>query len=744
MSRGEVAVVIPVFGAHDHFVECMRSVLAHTPVEVPVLVMDDASPDSRSRRLLVELDEAGVLSHAVHYLRSGHNIGFVRTVNCAFRRCDPGDAIILNSDCIVTAGWFEAIRVAARDSLVATVSVFTNHGTILSLPFRNQPLASLPQTLDLDVAAIAVQSGSLRIRPRLPTAVGHCFLVKRAALDLVGDFDEAFSPGYGEEVDFSQRCLRRGLVHALADDAFVLHKGSASFDPRKSGNKVIHEHEEIIRVRYGYYDDWIQHFSNDFVSPFSRAIGAAQRSLKGLSVTIDARCLGPILTGTQLHTLELIAALSREGGVHLRAVVPTELGAYAREVLAAATNVEVRSGDAGIAGLGRTDVVHRPMQVSSPYDLELLGRLGERVVITHQDLIGYHNPGYHDSFADWSAYRHSILSALAYAERVLFFSHSAAREAIAEELLPPEAAEVVYIGTDHTLDAIPAQERPPRKVDMLPGRPFLLCLGTDFSHKNRLFALRVFESLKQRCGFDGGLILAGPHVPIGSSAADEAEFIAKHPELSVSIIDVASVDEGEKRWLLRNATLMLYPSVHEGFGLVPFEAAEAGLACAFAFNTALAELLPRALALIEQWDPDVTADRLAPYLGSPTLRAEHVAAVRAAGARFTWRSTARRLIEVYRQVASAPVSEARKLVEAFVDERRDRERAEDALRTLRDQYDVTAQGLVGPNGVIPSNLRRPLLAIGTRPALSRPAFGLLRAAYVGGYRVRHLGRAPQP
>jgi hypothetical protein len=196
---------------------------------------------------------------------------------------------------------------------------------------------------------------------------------------------------------------------------------------------------------------------------------------------------------------------------------------------------------------------------------------------------------------------------------------------------------------------------------------------------------------------------------------------------------------------------MLYPSVHEGFGLVPFEAAEAGLVCAFAAQTALAELLPSSLALVEQWDPDTTADRIAPYLTSETRRSEHVAAVRAAGAPLTWRRTARALIDVYSAAASARATDARKLVEEFVGERRELELTREELETARERlgelerrgmFDQTAEELVGSNGVIPPDLRRPLLAIGKRPALRAPTFGMLRGLYRTGYRIRHGGRAP--
>ena len=52
---------------------------------VPLLIMDDASPDDRSVKLLAELDQAGVLAHRVHSCATRENHGFVRTVNEALR-----------------------------------------------------------------------------------------------------------------------------------------------------------------------------------------------------------------------------------------------------------------------------------------------------------------------------------------------------------------------------------------------------------------------------------------------------------------------------------------------------------------------------------------------------------------------------------------------------------------------------------------------------------------------------------
>ncbi len=148
-------------------------------------------------------------------------------MNAAFASTAPADVVIVNSDTVVPAAWLERLRAAAySDELVATASTLTNHGTILSVPERNidrrrcrRPGSRSPRPTR---GSRAPRRGCTRAsRP----ASGTASTSAASALELVGDFDEAFSPGYGEEVDFCQRCLARGLRHVVADDLYVFHRG---------------------------------------------------------------------------------------------------------------------------------------------------------------------------------------------------------------------------------------------------------------------------------------------------------------------------------------------------------------------------------------------------------------------------------------------------------------------------------------------------------------------------------------
>jgi GT2 family glycosyltransferase len=715
VAREQPIVCIPLFGRHELFVRCFESVLAHTPRDVPVLVADDASPELESREYL----EARGFGHDVYYLRQERNVGFVENVNTAFDVAAPGDVVILNSDCEVGPEWVERLRAAAYcASNIATATALTNHGTILSVPARNVPASELPGGAGLDGVATAIAGAAQRLRPRIPTMIGHCAYVRRQALDLVGGFDTTFSPGYGEEVDFSQRCVLRGLQHVAADDVFVYHRGSASF----GASSLQERHERLITQRYAYYHPTVDAVSRTTVGPLPRALLVAGRAVGDLTVTIDARCLGETVTGTQVHVVELVRALSRTGRVRLRALVVPRIGDAFRTALERLDGLELLvTSDVG-EHTARTTIVHRPYQVFDRHDLDLIGKLGERFVITHQDLISYRNPGYWRSMLEWQDLRRVTRLALATADQVLFFSQEAANDALADELVDERRVQVAHLGIDHSA----SEQAAPRRPAALPAEAeedYLLCLGTNFRHKNRVFALQLLDSLRRRHGWDGWLVLAGPHAVRGGSEAEEARLLESRPELAQRTVDLGGVGEAEKRWLMRQSKGVVFPSLYEGFGLIPFEAAQEGVPSFYAWQTSLRELLPAEGARLVPWDPDASADGIFEALDGPGA-AEIVGLVRTAGAELTWDRTAELVLEAYERAVHEPRSSGAALA-ADLDS--------PANLMLRRVGDLA----------LPDDDYRAFLAVAARPRLRRLFFGMLKLAYRSGYFLRH-GRLPRP
>ena len=225
-----IDVIIPIYNAHDDLVRCIASVLRCTTGEYRLLLINDASPDDRIAPLLDRLEAQ---HPRIRVVTNPRNLGFIGTVNRGFGET-VGDVVLLNSDTIVTRGWLsKMLTCAASDPRIATITPFSNNAEICSYPDMcgNHPWAIGD---DPELPNRALEQASRRDYPDLPTAVGFCMYIRRAALDVVGRFDARYGLGYGEENDFCRRLVTAGFRNVLLDDTFVAHVGNRSFDAKKA------------------------------------------------------------------------------------------------------------------------------------------------------------------------------------------------------------------------------------------------------------------------------------------------------------------------------------------------------------------------------------------------------------------------------------------------------------------------------------------------------------------------------
>ncbi|HEY2180647.1 MAG TPA: glycosyltransferase [Solirubrobacteraceae bacterium] len=652
------------------------------------------------------------------------------SVNRVLEQLAPSDVVLIDRPCRVASGWLERLSAAAdSDTNVASASVPSLAGTELALePSRPRDRRGEQEFAEL-AAGVAERSHSLH--PRLSRIVGPCVYIRRDALELVGSFDERLELRAAAEIDFAERCVLAGLTHIVADDLVV--------ELLEGGNADAVATDATLLERYPYLPDTPLADS----ATVTYALQSVRERQTRLDVTFDARALDGAVTGTHVHVLELIRALARTNELSLRVLIRADrIDAGTRSVLGELSHTELLAMEDVDAATPRTDVFHRPQQTFSPSDVGVALALGERFVISQLDLIAYRNPGYFDEAATWGDYRAASRHGLSAAERVVVFSEHTHDELIADALVEDSRIRVVPPGLDHRAPSEPRRPAALGAQAPLPG--FLLCLGTDFRHKNRVFALRLLRALRDCHGWDGSLVLAGAHISPGSSLELERAYLEEHPELKAAVISLGPVDEPEKGWLLENAGAVVYPSVYEGFGLVPFESAIAGVPCLFAPYASLAEAAPDGTATIVPWDPIASAAAAHDLLTNEASRDRHVQSLAERARTLTWDATAAATVAIYREAALAPVRdsatlsrdlvkrEARLSVQHDAEVRRllgEREHAKRMYDELNAKVGF-GLGLIGPNGSLPENVQRALLAVSARPALSRPLFGALSGVFV--------------
>jgi glycosyltransferase involved in cell wall biosynthesis len=290
----------------------------------------------------------------------------------------------------------------------------------------------------------------------------------------------------------------------------------------------------------------------------------------------------------------------------------------------------------------------------SANQLGLLSKAARRFIVSQLDCIAYSNPSYARSFEEWVNYRLVTQTAFAAADGIVFNSNDVAHDSAHRGLhIPSERTCVSYNGVDHHLHK--ADAVPPDKADELSARPFLIVLGTNFKHKNRVQALRILQVLITKHHWPGQLVFAGPKVNYGGSEADEAQELRENPELRPRVHDLGPVSEGQKKWLLENAALLLSPSAYEGFGLVPFEAAAVGTPALTTRATSLGEVLGDEVVFLDELDAARGAELAWSLLSNPELANKQVEAIKTRAAFFTWQMVAERTWELYQRILAMPL-----------------------------------------------------------------------------------------
>ncbi len=361
----------------------------------------------------------------------------------------------------------------------------------------------------------------------------------------------------------------------------------------------------------------------------------ASASVDQTVVVVDGGCISESPnTGTQHLVVEIsrwLASVRPTAKVQL--AVRRQFLTVARQQLSGA-KVEVIERRVDTVA----DVVYRPYQMLYAGELAFVTGVGRRALVGQLDMIGFSNPFYHPTpnlfFFARNIQRHMMRNL----DLVTFISEFGRDSALAEcPDLEPRRLRVVSCGADPTpLDGCLGAER-----DFAPETRFLTCLSSTFWHKNRAHSISTFAQLVEHHGYEGDLVMAGPEPYYGRSLTEEEDRLkALDPSIRRRVHHWGHVADDEKWWLLRHADAVLYPSVVEGFGLVPFEAAAVGTPCLAYAGTAPGELLAGTEALIKTWSPAVWAERIAAVVDDRSAAQLNVEQISKVGTAHSWQASA--------------------------------------------------------------------------------------------------------
>jgi len=634
MTQARPFVCVTVYGHFPVALECLQSVMAFTPGDVDVLVIDDFSPSPFVQYVPREITQ----DPRIHFHRNDVNLGYVRSANIALRWREGSDVVLVNSDILVSVGWLERLKDAAYSAdHVATASVLTNEGSILTVRLdRSVPsAASAADLLELNKRLAELPP---IVAPEIPVAVGHCLYVRAEAIAMVGVFDEAFGAGYEEEADFSLRCTAVGMRHVVAPDVYVLHRGGVSFGSRAAGLRK--RSHRLMLDRYPGYEELVSQQidgADNLRTLFLRVLLASRQKLRLL---IDEEAFGPSDTDRKL-VVDLTRTLSTVPSVEVTVALkaPHETSGELPDDIEIVSKSKLPGY---VSRSGRFDCILSG-QVSGTSELKSLWRWAHRVALLRGDYAAFENSAYHATPDRFFEYRYlSVLSALT-ADGTLGFSQYV--------LDQRPALGVPAIGTAAVLGG-GAPEGPAIAMDDRK-RNLVLVLGRSHRHENRLYALRLLARLATT-GTDFEATFVGPEPPMGSSRPDEELFVREHPELAGRIEFHDWLPEDAIATLWARAAVLLGPSLHDGLGMAPFEASAHGVASLFGRRMGLAEVFPDVPYSLGFRSTTEDVEILRTLLTDRRARAGQIEYVRNRANALTWEGVAGRLVARAWEVCTSP------------------------------------------------------------------------------------------
>lgn len=247
-----VSVVVVAYNQWPLTRRCLESLEACTDgVPTEIIVVDNASSDETAERLCEWAEIAPDRRTAV---LNSTNLGFAAGVNAGIARTRGDYLVILNNDTVVSPGWARGLRRhLKRDPGLGLVCPVTNN-------IGNEAQVALQGATPDELFASARRytlDHSGQILP-LRVAAFFCVMIPRAVWDRIGPMDERFFPGFFEDDDYCMRLHAAGLRVGCAEDVFVHHELSASFNAESHARRraIFERNRELYEKKWG---PWTPH-----------------------------------------------------------------------------------------------------------------------------------------------------------------------------------------------------------------------------------------------------------------------------------------------------------------------------------------------------------------------------------------------------------------------------------------------------------------------------------------------------
>lgn len=233
------------------------------------------------------------------------------------------------------------------------------------------------------------------------------------------------------------------------------------------------------------------------------------------------------------------------------------------------------------------------------------------------------------------------------ADHFITISEASRQEMVKHLGLPINKISVTYLGLDEYFKPIMGDEL---KLGLslygLKAGSYILYVGTLEPRKNITAVLQAYALLPKRIQSGYPLVLAGGK----GWLMEKLEGEIKSLNIASTTILTGYVPVEHLPALYSGATVFVYPSLYEGFGLPPLEAMACGTPVITSNVSSLPEVVGDAGIMVDPSDVKRLRDEIERVLDDSSLRASLGDRGMARAKQFTWEKCARQTLDVYKRV----------------------------------------------------------------------------------------------
>ena len=246
----DISIIIVNWNTRELLRKCLDSVettvrsLSHE-----IIVVDNASTDGSTAMLRERFPR-------VRLIENLENLGFGTANNQALRVITGRYALLLNSDAVLTENAVSDLFACMENHPEAAMAC----GQLLNADgSRQNSIAAFPSLLTLMTNTPLLEYLFPRRFPskryshsgpvEVDSGIGACLMVRMAAMDAVGLFDERYH-FFFEETDWAYQMRRAGWKVLHVPTAFIYHLQGQSI------GRNLHSRIEFYRSRYQFFRKW--------------------------------------------------------------------------------------------------------------------------------------------------------------------------------------------------------------------------------------------------------------------------------------------------------------------------------------------------------------------------------------------------------------------------------------------------------------------------------------------------------